>query len=320
MFLPSGPRRRPGWRDSRHDVTGAVDVGDPEAVGRAVRRIFRAHFAARQHAPVARAFADVGRLFRGEFPGYLACDTPYHDLQHTLDMTLATARLLDGYQKACPPGARLGPRRFAMGIVAALFHDSGYLRSRHDTRHRCGAEYTPVHVSRSARLLRRYLPTIGMGVTAGVASRIVHFTGFERPMARLRLLDDRDRLLGCVLATADLLAQMADRRYLEKCRDRLYPEFEAAGLTRRRNPDGSVTVVYASAEDLLRRTPEFYRVVRERLDTDLDGVHRYATVHFGGRNPYLESMERNVRHLERCLAAGDLALRRRRPPFRPSAP
>lgn len=319
MFRPSQSPRRPGWRDSRHDVTGTVDVGDPEDVSRAVRRIFCAHFAGSRYAPVARAFRDVGRLFRGEFPGYLACDTPYHDIQHTLDMTLATARLLDGYQRTSAPARRLRHGRFALAIVAGLFHDSGYIRSRHDTRHRSGAECTPTHVSRSARLLQRYLPTIGLGAAARVAGRIVHFTGFERPMARLGVLEAGDRLLGCVLATADLLAQMADRCYLEKCRDLLYPEFELAGLTRRREPDGGVTVVYASAEDLLRRTPAFYHHVRQRLDSELDAVHRYATVHFGGRNPYLESMERNVRHLERCIAAGDFALRRRRPPFRPSA-
>ena len=55
---------------------------------------------------------------------------------------------------------------------------------------------------------------------------------------RSKLCEQKDARM----ATADLLAQMADRCYLEKCRDLLYPEFELAGLTRRRNPDGSVTV------------------------------------------------------------------------------
>jgi hypothetical protein len=38
------------------------------------------------------------------------------------------------------------------------------------------------------------------------------------------------RRLGNMLGTADIIAQMADRCYLEKCRDRLFPEFVAGGL------------------------------------------------------------------------------------------
>lgn len=304
------------WRGSEYDVTATVKVSDPVAVNRAVSEIFGTHFPPRHYRPVARAFEDIARLFRGEFPGFRACDTPYHGIQHTLDMTLATARLLDGYQRSQPPSARLNRDRFAMGLVTGLFHDSGYMRTRHDTRHRCGAEYTPTHVSRSARLLRQYLPSIGMGRWADVASRIVHFTGYERKLERLGPLDEKDRLVGCILATADLLAQMSDRCYLEKCRDLLYQEFELAGLTRRGNADGSVTVFYESAEDLLRKTPDFYRAVMERFDRRLGAVYRYAEAHFGGRNLYLEGMQANLRHIERCAAANDFKLRRRRPdPF-----
>ena len=42
------------------------------------------------------AFYDFERLFTGRYPGYLGCDTTYHDMQHTLDMTLALARLVAG--------------------------------------------------------------------------------------------------------------------------------------------------------------------------------------------------------------------------------
>ena len=46
------------------------------------------------------AFYDFERLFTGRLPGYRGCDTTYHDVQHTLDMTLALARLVVGYERS----------------------------------------------------------------------------------------------------------------------------------------------------------------------------------------------------------------------------
>ena len=37
-------------------------------------------------------------IVKAKYPGYRACDTEYHNLQHTLDVTLAMARLMDGYE------------------------------------------------------------------------------------------------------------------------------------------------------------------------------------------------------------------------------
>ena len=36
-------------------------------------------------------------------------------------------------------------------------------------------------------------------------------------------------MVGHLLGTADMIAQIADRCYLEKCRDRLYAEFVLGG-------------------------------------------------------------------------------------------
>lgn len=44
------------------------------------------------------AFADAVRLYEGGDPAYLPCETEYHDIQRVLDVTLAMARLMDGYQ------------------------------------------------------------------------------------------------------------------------------------------------------------------------------------------------------------------------------
>jgi hypothetical protein len=64
-------------------------------------------------------------------------------------------------------------RLFRFGIINALYHDCGYIRHRKDTKHANGAEYTSIHVSRGARFLEEYLPTIGMADLAQAATRTV---------------------------------------------------------------------------------------------------------------------------------------------------
>mgnify|MGYP003704446663 CR=1 FL=1 len=98
-----------------------------------------------------------------------------------------------------------------------------------------------------------------------------------------------DRLLGNLLGSADIIAQMADRCYLEKCRDRLYPEFVAGGIARRTQPDGKQTVVFESPDDLIMKTPGFYVGANKRLNSDLAGTFAYAERHFGGQNLYLDN-------------------------------
>ncbi len=44
-------------------------------------------------------FDDVVSLFQGRFPGYKACDTPYHNLRHTTDVFLGMARLVHGVRR-----------------------------------------------------------------------------------------------------------------------------------------------------------------------------------------------------------------------------
>ena len=58
--------------------------------------------------PLARAFDDVKALFEGNFPGYLPCDTLYHDSRHTYDMTLAMARLVESHDRTQLPADQLG--------------------------------------------------------------------------------------------------------------------------------------------------------------------------------------------------------------------
>lgn len=299
---------------NEYDVTRNVRTTDPVAVNREVDRIFLGLYSESSTQPLGQAFADVTRLFSGEYPGYRACDTAYHDIQHVLDVTLAMARLIDGYERGRIGTEPLDAPLFRLGIVAALFHDCGYVRRLDDTEHKNGGELTLTHVSRGAQFLKDYLPTIGMGEMAEVAAALLHFTGYEIPVAQIKVPSLIHRLLGNLLGSADIIAQMSDRCYLEKCRDRLYPEFLAGGIARKQLPDGKVEVIYESGDDLVMKTPRFYEGATRRLDADLSGSHKYAGAYFGGSDPYLEEIGKNIRFALTVRERGDTSLLKRQPP------
>jgi hypothetical protein len=300
------------FRRNEFDVTNRIDMTDPVSVKLEILRIYRTLYGRPDPAPLAQAFDDIVRLYRGEYPGYHKCDTDYHDIQHIMDVSLAMARLLDGYERSRGEGPSIPERLFQLGTICALFHDSGYLRKVGDHKHKRGAEYTAIHVTRGGKLLKEYLPTIGMPEFADVAGQIVHFTGYERPVASIRVPDPIYKLVGSLLGSADIIAQMADRCYLEKCRDRLYPEFVEGGIAVKKNGHGDI-VVFASGEDLLRKTPNFYQGAQHRLDVDLGGMYRFANAHFGGSNLYMDALKQNIKYAERVAAQPVIALKRKAP-------
>jgi hypothetical protein len=299
-------------RLNQNDVTNRVNVEDPARVRDAVMALYAARYPGIELAPLERAFADFKSLFQGSYPGYLACDTLYHDMRHTLDMTLALARLVDGHERSCAASERLGPRRAMLGVLIALLHDSGYLKRVSEGGVANGAVFTKTHVTRGADFISAYLPRIGFGAEAGTAARLVHFTGYEMEIDEIRIEDPRDRLIGCLVGTADLIGQMSDRMYLEKCREFLYQEFVWGKIARERLPDGHEVVRYASAEDLIIKTPGFYEyVARTRIQKKLGGVDRYAEAHFDGQNLYQSEIERNMDFLRQTIETADFKRLRR---------
>ena len=107
-----------------------------------------------------------------------------------------------------------------------------------------------------------------------------------------------------MLGTADIIAQMSDRCYLEKCYARLYPEFVLGKL-------GG----FSSAQDLVLKTPRFYEGACRRLDESLGRSYDYAARHLGGPNLYLDEMRKNADYaLAVATEAGELSLRLRRIP------
>ncbi|MDH4259303.1 MAG: hypothetical protein OEW16_03265 [Gammaproteobacteria bacterium] len=302
------------YRRSDFDVTDTVQVSSPPAVRAAVLQLYADTWPGAPLATLKSALADFERLFTGQMPGYLGVDTVYHDLQHSQDVVLAMARLMAGYEKGHPDGPHIGAERALMALVTALFHDAGYIREVAESGIPNGAVFTRQHVTRSAKYIAKYLPAAGLGDWVPVATRIVHFTGYEMPLGMIRVGDSRDRLVGHLLGTADMLAQMADRCYLEKCRDRLYAEFVLGDVAAHRGTDG-VKVLYGSGIDLLRQTPQFVaKTIDDRLGVAFNHAYRHVEPLFGGDNPYMDAIRQNVDYLRGLARNCRWPLLRRNPP------
>lgn len=292
-------------RRNDHDVSARIRTTDAGAVHAEVLQLYHGLYPGAASAAIDDAFEHLQRLYRGRDPEYHACDTVFHDLQHVLEVTLAMARLMQGYERHRAASAALSPTLYSVGVVSALFHDAGYLRRRSDRRHAHGAEYTLTHVGRSARFVSDYLRGLGLARYAPAAAAIVHYTGHERPAEAIRVDGALPRRIGQMLGTADLIAQMADRCFLEKRRDRLYHELVAGGVAGR---------LIRSAGELVRRTHEFHLRAMRRLDLQLARAYEYAERHFGGQNLYLEALQQNARYALVLASAGGEGRLRRAPP------
>ncbi len=301
-------------RRNEYDVTDRICTTDSTSVRDELLRIAKAQYPKAEFKGLVRAFNYTVELFQGRIDGYNACDTGYHNLQHTLEVTLAMARLMAGYEMRpdadAKPYGQLSAKHFEFGCVCALFHDSGYVRKSNDRRALTGAVYTRVHVTRGVNLLRFKIADFGLADFESVVSPVLHFTGYERAVKTIRLKDPTLRLLGSLLGTADILGQMADRCYLEKCHHHLFAEFEAGGVTRRMTAEGKEVVVFESAEDLLRKTPGFYKSAMARLENDLGASHQYANEFFGGPNLYFDAISRNIEYAEHLNGCDRFELRR----------
>lgn len=309
------PSPQPSRTVSNHyDITGTVNVTNSEEVCAEVWKIIDATYPdnTRIKHSVGKAYQDFYSLYSGNYEGYHACDTLYHDLQHTLDMSLAMARLLHGYNREFPDSPIEG-EKFLLGMVAALFHDAGYIRKKGIDTAPNGAYYTLCHVSRSGEFLANYLHHLGLEHHIPLAIQLVQFTGYETPIEHIPVTQVQDRHLGYLLGSADLLAQLSDRCYLEKCRDRLFPEFVLGGVT-----SESTQGDFLSPEQLLQQTPVFFEnSVQTRLNQSFEGLHAVEAHYFGGKHFYMDTIKNNIAYIEKLIADGNLGALNRQPPQTP---
>jgi hypothetical protein len=243
-----------------------------------------------------RIFRDVEELFTGRNPDYAPIDVRYHDLEHTLQATVCLTLLLEGRHNAAVE-PRVDARQFELALASVLLHDAGYLKLRSDNVG-TGAKYTFCHVLRSCAFAASYLPTLGANdheVEAVLGA--INCTGPTKEISRLYFREPVERVIGCALATADYLGQMAAADYPDEL-EILFDEFQESDdfihLAAARR-------TFKSAADLKERTPMFWqKFVLRKLESDFQAMYRFlARPYPHGPNPYLEAVERNIAEIKR---------------------
>ena len=266
-----------------------TDTTSTAAVSEATLGIARTLFPQSSTAFISNVFAGADRFFAGGHPDYQANDLKYHDFRHTLQVTVAYVDLIAGRQKT--DARPITPREFEMGLAAALFHDSGYLKLRSD-HEGTGAKYTWCHVLRSCALAASYLPSLGLTIDeVDVVLGAIRATGSSMIGMRLRFTRKEHQFLACAVASADYLAQMAASDYPDEL-GLLFDEFAEADDFMHM-PAGHRP--FKSAVGLAAGTTEFWQhVVKPKLEKDFHGVYRFLAA-ADGSHPYVDAIERNLR-------------------------
>lgn len=229
-------------------------------------------------------------LFAGRHPEYQAMDTAYHDITHTLQATLCLAELLHNRHLA---GAtpRIDADDFRRALIAVLFHDIGYLKTRDDTEG-SGAKYTHLHEKRSCDFARAYLSQLGWSsADVRVVDTLISATGPSADVTLIEFQTGVERVLGQAVCTADYMGQMSDPNYPDKLQ-MLFGEF-AESYRYRQIPASQWP--FPSYEAMLRSTPGFWSTfVQHKLNVECAGICRHLEHPLTGENRYLESIERNM--------------------------
>jgi hypothetical protein len=204
----------------------------------------------------------IGFVARSALENIANTDAAYHDVNHTLLVTLVGQEILRGRH------IRLGgvtPRDWLHFIVSLLCHDIGYVRGicRGDRNGRyviniagetvevpegaTDAAMTPYHVARSKLFVRERFGKEALSQLdiLAIEANIEH-TRFPVPDDEIhKPTDDYPGLL----RAADLIGQLADINYLRKT-SALFNEFRETGMSEKLN--------YRSAADLRANYPQFF--------------------------------------------------------------
>ncbi|BDQ34212.1 HD domain-containing protein [Pseudodesulfovibrio portus] len=269
-----------------------VDPADAECVRRETDEVMMEFFPGYDGNVFRKAFEDVEQLFFGNYPGFRASNTKYHDFEHTCSVVLAMARLVYG---GMAEGENFSEKDCLKGLLASLFHDVGLIQSDEDSQG-TGAKYTVGHEERSILFMRTDLDGILAADDIEDIADCIRCTILAMSPSKVAFRSENMRKMGYFLGSADLLAQIADRYYLEKLL-LLFEEFQEAKLPG-----------YATAFDLLSKTGSFYQdVARVRLDKEFQGVDGYMRPYFKRRwsvdnDLYAVAIKRNMDYLDELLS------------------
>lgn len=259
-----------------------------------IEELFNKHYG-EVPPPLTTLIKDVIDLYEGRWTTHQACQVGYHNLDHCIDVTLLTARMTSGWN--IHKGHSPIPREiFICGLAAALFHDSGYIKERGDVAGR-GGKYTFRHEQRSMDMARIYLSEhCWPPEMVKLIPRIISITEYSRDTPiEGHFHDLQAEIMAKIVATSDLVAQMADVNYMQQINS-LFDEMKEAYEF-----EGTETLarrgirIFLSAKEMVEETMGFYEYfVLPRLQR-FGRMDQYLVTFFGnGRNPYLENIAANL--------------------------
>jgi hypothetical protein len=275
----------------------AVDTSNAISVAGAVRAIYKDMFPTGDDSFVEQAFHWIQECFEGNCAGYQALNVSYHDEEHTLQGTLCLMRLLH-HRHLTRGEPVLTDKMFKLALLAILLHDTGYLK-RTDDLDGTGAKYTLTHVRRSADFAREFLGARGFpDADIAAVQNMIRCTGVNVDVDSIPFSSPLEKIVGFALSTADLLSQMAADDYVDKL-PALFEEFAEAA--RHGGQQGKKTVFFNSAEELIRKTPQFWQgYVWPKINDGFGQLYRFLSDPYpDGPNEYIESVKANMARIER---------------------
>ncbi len=238
---------------------------------------------------------DIISFFSGSCPDFQKNTLPYHNLRHSQMVVLASARLFHGlhFNKA---SITITSETLFKGLLAAYFHDTGMLLQKNDPDP-SAMKYMANHEARSIQFLSNYVDQKGFGENvARDCATIINYTDLTSDPATFDYHTHEVQIAGQVVGSADILAQMADRYYLE-CLPLLFNEQESGGINQ-----------HDSALELMEHTANFYHnVILKRLSTTFSNTSQAMQAHFRerykvDRNLYLDNIDKNIEYLKKIIS------------------
>lgn len=239
---------------------------------------------------------DLTACFTGTHPDFQQNTMPYHNLRHSILVVLASARLFHGLH--CNH-VHISAATLFKGLLAAYFHDSGMLLLENDSA-TSGTEYLAGHELRSIAFLNKYAEEKNCGSKMiKDCATIINYTNLESDPATFDFHTHEIQIAGQVVGSADILAQMADRYYLEYL-PLLFIEQQAGGISK-----------HQSALELMEHTANFYHnIVLRRLITTFSNTSSALKAHFEARhtinrNLYIDNIDKNIVYLRKIIKKCD---------------
>jgi hypothetical protein len=272
-------------------LTDLIKMDFPQSVFEEVQHIISHVYLDYDFTWLSSVFKDVVNLYNGNYPGYRQCSTHYHDLKHMTDGLLALASLING---AHASGVSFRERQVTLALIAIMLHESGYIQRDDDTTG-TGAKYTLVRLERTLEFVNQYFESNSYDATdCELCSNYIRATDVDEDIEALSFQSEGEKKLAQMVATADIIGQIADRTYLEKLLF-LFQELSEVHV-----------LGYKTELELLENTIDSYRQAQHRMEYDLGNVRSYFLHHFMHRweidyDMYGDSIERNISYLSHLL-------------------